>query len=60
LSWSARHSPFAAFDIEAAILTIKDYRWNSTAQGWALGGKKDQKMAQWLEDAERQREQGPR
>jgi hypothetical protein len=39
-------------------LTIKDYRWNSTAQGWALYGKKDQKMAQWLEEAERQREQG--
>jgi hypothetical protein len=37
-------------------MTIKDYRWNSTAQGWALYGKKDQKMAQWLEDAERQRE----
>jgi Ankyrin repeats (3 copies) len=38
-------------------MTIKDYRWNSTAQGWALYGKKDQKMAQWLEEAERQREQ---
>jgi hypothetical protein len=37
-------------------MTIKDYRWNSTARGWALYGKKDQKMAQWLEDAERQRE----
>ena len=37
-------------------MTIKDYRWNSTALGWALYGKKDQKMAQWLEDAERQRE----
>jgi ankyrin repeat protein len=37
-------------------MTIKDYRWNSTAQGWALHGKKDEKMAQWLEDAERQRE----
>ncbi|HUE86992.1 MAG TPA: ankyrin repeat domain-containing protein [Vicinamibacterales bacterium] len=37
-------------------MTIKDYRWNSTAQGWALYAKKDQKMAQWLEDAERQRE----
>jgi hypothetical protein len=36
-------------------MTIKDYRWNSTAQGWALYGKKDQKMAQWLEDAERRR-----
>ena len=37
-------------------MTIKDYRWNGTAQGWALYGKKDEKMAQWLEDAERQRE----
>jgi hypothetical protein len=41
-------------------MTIKDYRWNSTAQGWALYAKKDQKMAQWLEEAERQREQGAR
>jgi hypothetical protein len=39
-------------------MTIKDYRWNSTAQGWALYGKKDQKMAEWLEEAKRQREQG--
>ena len=39
-------------------MTIKDYCWNSTAQGWALYGKQDQKIAQWLEDAERRREQG--
>ena len=39
-------------------LTIKNYRWNSTARGWALYGKKDEKMARWLEEAERQREQG--
>jgi hypothetical protein len=37
-------------------MTIKDYRWNSTAQGWALYAARDQKMAQWLADAERQRE----
>ncbi len=37
-------------------MTIKDYRWNGTAQGWALHAMKDEKMAQWLEDAERQRE----
>jgi hypothetical protein len=36
-------------------MTIKDYRWNSTAQGWARYGAKDEKMAQWLEEAERQR-----
>jgi hypothetical protein len=41
-------------------MTIKDYRWNSTAHGWALYGKKDAKMAQWLEDAERQRKEGAR
>ena len=37
-------------------MTIKDYRWNGTSQGWALYGKKNRKMAEWLEDAERQRE----
>jgi hypothetical protein len=35
--------------------TINDFRWNSTAQGWARYGAKDEKMAQWLEDAERLR-----
>jgi len=37
-------------------MTIRDYRWNATAQGWAFHAAKDEKMAQWLEDAERQRE----
>jgi hypothetical protein len=37
-------------------LTIKDYRWGSTAAGWARYALRDEKMAQWLEDAERQRE----
>ena len=38
-------------------LTIKDYRWNSTAQGWAsfFG---DEKMAQWLRDAQQRRGAG--
>ena len=39
-------------------MTIKDYRWNSTARGWAIYAAKDQKMADWLEAAERQRDQG--
>ena len=39
-------------------LTIKDYRWDSTARGWAFYGKNDQKMAQWLEEAERERGHG--
>ena len=37
-------------------MTIKDYRWNSTAQGWALHALKDEALAQWLDDAERKRE----
>ncbi len=41
-------------------MTIKDYRWNSTAQGWARYAAKDEKLAQWLEEAERQREQESR
>ncbi len=36
-------------------MTIKDYRWNSTAQGWAFYAAKDLEMARWLEEAERQR-----
>jgi hypothetical protein len=31
-------------------MTIKDYRWNSTAQGWALHAARDEKMAQWLKE----------
>jgi hypothetical protein len=39
-------------------MTIKDYRWDATAVGWARYGNSDEKMARWLEQAERQREQG--
>jgi ankyrin repeat protein len=34
-------------------MTIKDYRWNSTAQGWARHAANDETMAQWLAEAER-------
>jgi hypothetical protein len=37
-------------------MTIKDHRWNSTAQGWAEYAAEDAKLAHWLEEAERQRE----
>ena len=36
-------------------LTIKDYRWKATPHAWAVYAAKDEKMAQWLKDAERQR-----
>ncbi len=35
-------------------MTIKDYRWNSSAQGWARYAANDEKLAQWLEEAEQQ------
>jgi hypothetical protein len=38
-------------------MTIKDYRWNSNAAGWARYAAKDEEMAQWLEEAERKRGQ---
>ena len=36
-------------------MTITDYRWNATAQGWALHAAKDEQLGRWLETAERQR-----
>jgi hypothetical protein len=36
-------------------MSIKDYRWDSTAIGWARYGKSDETMARWLEEAERRR-----
>jgi hypothetical protein len=47
--------------IERGIdMTIRDYRWDGTAHGWALHAAKDDKMAQWLEEAERRRDQKSR
>ena len=40
-------------------MTIKDYRWNGNAAGWARVGNNDEKMAQWLEEQERRRKQNP-
>jgi hypothetical protein len=39
-------------------LTIRDYRWDGTAAGWARHALRDETMAHWLEKAEREREQG--
>jgi hypothetical protein len=37
-------------------MTITDYRWGGTAQGWAYHAANDTKMAQWLEAAEKLRD----
>jgi hypothetical protein len=36
-------------------MTIKDYRWDSTAAGWARYAMHDEKRALWLEEEERRR-----
>jgi ankyrin repeat protein len=41
-------------------MTIVDYRWGATAQGWAFHAAKDEKMAQWLAEAQQRREQASR
>lgn len=41
-------------------MTTRDYRWNATAAGWARYAARDEKLAQWLEEAERQRQHGAR
>jgi Ankyrin repeat len=38
-------------------MTILDYRWRATAQDWAYHAAKDEKMAQWLAEAQQRREQ---
>jgi hypothetical protein len=40
-------------------MTLTDYRWGGTAQGWACHAANNEKMAQWLADAEGRRG-GPR
>ncbi|SPE36095.1 hypothetical protein SBA3_2350018 [Candidatus Sulfopaludibacter sp. SbA3] len=38
-------------------MTIVDYRWDGTAEGWAYHAAKDEKMAQWLAEAQQRQEQ---
>jgi hypothetical protein len=49
------------FLIDCGIdMTIEDYRWHGTAQGWAYYAAKDEKMAKWLAEAQQRREQASR
>jgi hypothetical protein len=41
-------------------MTIKDHRWGGTAEGWAYYAMRNEKMAQWLADAERRRQSDAR
>jgi hypothetical protein len=41
-------------------MTIRDFRWNATAQGWAYHAAHDEKMAEWLAEAQKQQQQASR
>jgi hypothetical protein len=36
-------------------MTMRDYRWDGTAEGWAIHAKQDMELARFLADAERNR-----
>jgi hypothetical protein len=38
-------------------MTVHDYRWGATAVGWAAVAAKDEKLAQWMRDAQQRRDQ---
>ena len=38
-------------------MTIRDYRWNSTAEGWARYGANNPTMGDWLAEAQRRRDE---
>jgi hypothetical protein len=38
-------------------MTIRDYRWGATAEGWARVAAKDEKLGQFLQDARKRRDQ---
>jgi ankyrin repeat protein len=38
-------------------MTIRDFRWNATAEGWAYHAAKDEKLATWLREAQQRQEQ---
>jgi hypothetical protein len=39
-------------------MTITDYRWGGTAQDWADHAAKNERMVQWLAEADRKRPAG--
>jgi hypothetical protein len=60
LVWHANYEAMQFLIDRGIDMTIKDYRWNSDARGWAYYAAHDEKMAQWLDEAQQRREQAAR
>jgi hypothetical protein len=56
LVWHGNYEAMQFLIDRGIDMSIRDHRWNATAQGWALHAANDEKMARWLEDAQRRRE----
>lgn len=57
LVWHRNYEAMQFLIDRGVDMTIKDYRWNATAKGWALHAAKDEALAHWLENAERERKE---
>jgi hypothetical protein len=60
LVWHKNYEAMQFLIDRGVDMTIRDFRWNATAQGWAYHAAHDEKMAQWLAEAQKRREQASR
>jgi hypothetical protein len=60
LVWHKNYEAMQFLIDHSIDMTIHDYRWDATAVGWAAVAAKDEKMAQFLRDAQQRREQSSR
>jgi hypothetical protein len=57
LVWHKNYEAMQFLIDRGIAMTVRDYRWHATAEGWAFVAAKDDKMGQWLRDAQQRREQ---
>ena len=60
LVWSKNYEAMQFLIDRGIDMTVHDYRWGATAVDWAAVAAKDEKLAQWMRDAQQRREQASR
>jgi len=55
LVWHKNYQAMQFLIDRGVDMTIKDYRWSATAEGWARHAAHDEKMADWIREAQRRR-----